>query len=94
MDIEKAKNICKELKLFNEKTINTMISIINKCEQCDLYCGKLVKLNDCICKNNILCFNCLDNYYDNYQKNKKSDKKDILFICIKCKQKIKDYDIL
>ena len=87
------KNIIKKINLFDEKIINNLSIdikiIINTCNNCNKICGHKVKLIGCICKENIICFNCLDYFYDNNTNNL-----NILFNCKKCNNNIIDYEIL
>ena len=72
---------------FSEKELSTLKPTNNFCNNCKSSCGSLVQLNECI-NNKIICFNCLDNYYDF------SNSKEYLFICPCCNKKIIDYIIL
>ena len=72
---------------FTEKELSTLKPTNNYCSNCNTTCGTLVKLNECDNKK-IICFNCLDNYYDS------SISIDYLFDCPCCNKKIIDYTTL
>ena len=87
--MEDIKKFITDNKLFSKKEIETLkYSQKNKCNLCNCDCGSLAKLNECN-KNNIICLNCLDSFYDNYNKNNTE-----LFKCICCDNYIYSYEII
>lgn len=83
------KNYLINNKLFTREELRTLEpSENNFCNLCNKSCGSLLKLNECL-NNTIICFNCFDNFHDNYYKNKKE-----LFICLCCNKNIYTYDLI
>lgn len=90
--MEELKTYLLNNKIFSKKELETLeCSQNNLCNICNNKCGELVKLTECD-NNNIMCLNCLDLLYDNYNLNNKNN--DELFKCICCEKKIYNYSII
>lgn len=85
------KNYLLNNKIFSKKELETLECSQKKlCNVCNNNCGELVKLIECD-NNNIMCLNCLDLLYDNYNINNENNE---LFKCLCCDKKIYNYSII
>lgn len=90
--MDKLKTYLLNNKIFSKKELETLeYSQEKKCNICNNNCGKMAKLTECD-NNSIMCLNCLDLFYDNYNLNKNNN--DELFKCICCKKNIFNYLII
>jgi hypothetical protein len=90
--MDNLKDYLKQNKLFTENELSTLqYANKNNCKLCNKICGSLVKLKECP-NNSIICLNCLDNFYDNYHKDKSNNKE--LFKCLCCNIIIFNYDVI
>ena len=81
------ENVKKNLsKWFSRNELSTLKAINNICPHCNKECGTIVKLNECD-NNIIMCFECLDTYYDSCDKN-------YMFNCPCCENVINSYEII
>lgn len=85
---EHLRNYLMNNKIFTKKELDTLApSNINHCNMCNMSCGQLVELAECLNKT-VICLQCLDDLHDNYHRAEE------LFECICCNTKIFSYNLL